>query len=482
MKQPCFYTLFASLFFCSMATSYAQQPLLQRADPLKREIKQQIYAIKNVNILPMTEGGVVLKNATVVIKNERIESINGVIPAEAKMIDGTGKWLMPGLIDMHVHVPTDGGPFGPKLPTQGAILFFDLQDYMTLNNANGVTTILDLNSRAEHFGQRNEIAKGNVIGPRMALAALIDGGKGRGRNVNTPEDGRQAVRSAKAEGYEFIKTYSGLDVETFKAIIDEASKQGLKTIGHIPDAFKGKLKEAFVPNFNMVAHAEELSKHCVDYSEQEAQRFAQMLKENGTWLSPTLTTMEWISSQVRSLDELRASPTLQYAHPLLQSKWLTANNYNKMSDPENIAHFEKLVKFHVLLVKACKAAGVPIVTGTDTGVSGVATGFAMHDELESLVKAGLTNEEALTSATRLSATWLGIDKIVGTIEANKFADLILLDANPLSDIKNTRKIAGVFINGNWLDKATINATLSDLSKRNTAAKDKFDWKRLMSGK
>ncbi len=478
MKKNLLQSIIFILFLLVISVGYSQQN-----DGIQNsKTSKETYAIKNVNIITMTSSNAVINNATVVVSENRIESINGTIPKNAEIIDGKGKWLMPGLIDMHVHVPIDSGPFGPKKPTQGATIFFDLQDYMTLNIANGITAIFDLNSSPEHFGQRNEIAKGKVIGSRMALAALLEGGKGRGRRVNTPEDGRQAVRSAKAEGYEFIKLYSELNVETYKAIIDEVNKQGLKTIGHIPDAFQGKLKDAFIPHFGMVAHAEELAKHCIDYSEQEAQRFAQMLKENGTWLSPTLTTMVQIASQVRSLDELKASTTLQYVHPLLQSKWLTANNYNKKSSPENIAYFEKFVKFHELLVKACKDAGVPMVVGTDAGTSGVVAGFSVHDELGLLVAAGMTPEEVLSSATRLPATWLGIDSEVGTVEVGKLADLVLLDANPITDIKNTRKIAGVFVNGNWLDKNKINATLLDLSKRNTANKDKFDWKKTISGK
>lgn len=424
----------------------------------------------------MTSGGNILSNVTVIIKNERIASLNGSIPAEAETIDGSGKWLIPGLIDMHVHVPTNVH-FGPKLPTQGATIFFTTQDVMTPYIANGVTTIFELTAKAEHFGQRNDITRGAVIGPRMALAALINGGDGSGRVVNTASDGHQAVRSAKAEGYEFIKVYSGLNVEAYKAIIDEANKQGLKTIGHIPNAFRGKLEQAFVPHFGMVAHAEEFSKHTNEFSDQDAQRFAQLMKENGTWLSPTLTAMEWISSQARSLDELRASPVLQYVHPLLQSKWLTANNYNKNTTLERVAYFEQLVNFHVRLVRACRAAGVSIVLGTDTGVSGVVAGFAVHDEIELLVAAGMTPEEAIISATRLPATWLGINSEVGTVEVGKRADLILLDANPLSDVKNTRKISGVFVNGRWLNRPTIDAMLSDLSKRNNAAKEDYDWKK-----
>lgn len=478
MQQSCFYRLSPLIFFYTIFTGCAHlsSPLTDHS--LEKKNKQQIFAIKNVNVIPITPGGKVLPNVTVVIRNKRIASLNEPIPAEAEIIDGSGKWLIPGLIDMHVHVPTDIH-FGPKIPTQGATIFFDTQDNMTPYIANGVTTIFELSAKAEHFGQRNDIAKGDVIGPRMALGVLINGGDGSGRVVNTASDGRQAVRSAKAEGYEFIKVYSGLNVETYKAIIAEANKQGLKTIGHIPDAFRGKLKQAFVPHFGMVAHAEEFSKHTNEFSNRDAQRFAQLMKENGTWLSPTLTTMEWILSQARSLNELRASPVLQYVHPLLQSKWLTANNYNRNTTPERVAYLEQLVNFHVRLVRACKAAGVPIVVGTDTGTSGVVAGFAVHDEIELLVAAGMTPEEAITSATRLPASWLGIDSQVGTVEVGKRADLILLDANPLSDVKNTRKISGVFVNGQWLHQPTIDVMLSDLSKRNNAAKEDYDWKKII---
>jgi imidazolonepropionase-like amidohydrolase len=476
MQDPRVSHLLTLVFLFAISAGCANLSSPRANHSLQKKTQQQLFAIKNVNVIPMTAAGDVVQNATVVIRNGRIESLHGPIPPEAVIIDGSGKWLIPGLIDMHVHVTADIH-FGPKLPTQGANLFFDTQDIMTPYIANGVTTIFELSARADHFGQRNEIARGDVVGPRMALAALINGGDGSGRVVNTASDGRQAVRSAKAEGYEFIKVYSALNIETFHAIIDEADKQGLKTVGHIPDAFRGNLKEAFVPHFGMVAHAEEFSKQTKDFSEQDAKQFAQLMKENGTWLSPTLTTIKWILSQTRSLDELRASHSLQYVHPLLQSKWLTANSYNKNATPERVAYFEQLVNFHVRLVQAFKAVGVPIVVGTDTGTSGVVAGFAAHDELELLVEAGLTPEEALTSATRLPATWLGIDSEVGTVEVGKRADLILLHANPLISVKNTREISGVFVNGRWLSRPTLDAMLADLSKRNDAAKGDYDWKK-----
>jgi len=439
------------------------------------------FAVRNVNVITMTSPNNVINNATILITGNLIETINGGIPKNAKVIDGKGMWLIPGLVDMHVHLPTDAY-FSKKLPAMAPDFTFNLQDIMTPIIANGVTTVLDLEAKMETFGQKKQIDNGTVIGPRIALAALINGGAGQGRVANTAEEGRFAVAMAKAEGYDFIKLYSNLNIETFNAIIDEANKRGIKTIGHIPNSFRDKLEKAFVPNFGMVAHAEEFSKHSEKFDIQDAKRFAKLAKDNGTWLTPTLTAMVWIAKQTQSIDDIKKSTSLQYVHPLLQSKWLNANNYVKNATPERAVHFDSMVEFHFQLVKAFKEAGVPIVAGTDAGVSGVVAGFSLHDEMRLLVEAGLTPEEALRSATFLPAQWLGIEKYIGTIEPGKFADLVLLEGNPMIDIKNTQKIAGVFINGKWLNKTNIGAMLSDLSKRNTAAKDKFDWKTTVNKK
>lgn len=432
------------------------------------------FVVKNVNIVTMTTPNKIIKNATVLIKGNKISGINEAIPTEATIIDGNGKWLIPGLIDMHVHNLADID-FSSGYPTKASTIFIDTQDFMLQYIANGVTTAFELSARPAHFGQRNEIAKGKVIGPRIALAALIDGTDGSGNNAHSPSEGRQTVRIAKAQGYEFIKVYSGLNIETYKAIIDEADRQGMKVVGHIPNAFKGKIEEAFIPHFDMVAHAEEYAKQTDYFTAEDVQRFAKLAKENGTWLTPTLITMHRIADQSHSLDSIRQLPYLKYVHPLMQSKWLTSNSYNKGSSPERKEYFEKLIHFNRVLVKAFKEAGVPIVAGTDSGTSGVVWGFSLHDEMELLAEAGLTNEEVLAAATSLPAMWLGIEDKIGTVEVGKYADLILLDANPLENIQNTRKISGVFVNGQWIAKEKINLMLNDLEKRNRANKENYDW-------
>ncbi|WP_338733938.1 amidohydrolase family protein [Mangrovimonas cancribranchiae] len=436
------------------------------------------YAITHVNVIPMTKDNTVIKNATVVIQHTKIQSINGAIPKHAKIIDGTGKWLIPGLIDMHVHNLASSSPF-VMYPTKGPLVNYNTQDLMTLYVANGVTTVFELSAKPEHIGQRNEITRGDVIGPRIALAALIDG-KGMSMTATNPSDGRQAVRIAKAEQYEFIKVYSQLNEETFKAIIDEAKQQNMKVVGHIPTVFKGKPgKDFFIPHFGLIAHAEELSKQTNDYSYEKAKEFARLAKENGTRLIPNLSNMESIIKQAKSLQSIQDLQSFKYVHPLMQSKWLTANRYNGASE-ELIEYFQHQADFHKLIVKAFKENNVPMVAGTDAGTSGIVWGFSLHDELKLLVEAGLTNEEALASGTRLGAKWLEIDDKVGTIEMGKFADLILLEDNPLLNISNTRKISGVFVNGKWLDETKIDSMLLGVENWNNANKENYDWNALIN--
>lgn len=455
------------------AWSSAQIPLPQREKTA--QTSPAFTVIEHVTVLPMTEGGTPINDATVVIENGRIKSLHGPVPEGALRIDGSGKWMIPGLTDMHVHIPSDAVLGPKKYPTQGPNMLLNVQDLMTPYLANGVTQVLNLDATAGSIAQRNQIECGDVLGPHMALAALIDGGDGPGRRVNSPAEGRQCVRDAKAEGYEFIKVYSELDTATFKAILDESTLQGLKTIGHIPDAFQGDLDAAFVPAFGMVAHAEEFSKHSSEFSTADADRFARSAARSGTWLTPTLTTIRWIASEIRSLDEMRALPSLKYMHPIIQHKWLKANKYNSMFDLADADHYDSMVVFQTQLVRSFKAAGVPIVAGTDAGTSGVVPGFSLHDELEMLAAAGLAPLEVLASATRLPSSWLGVDKERGTIEPGKAADLILLDADPLENIANTRKIHGVMLNGRWLDRTTLDAMLQDLAAWNTANLDRFSW-------
>jgi len=431
--------------------------------------------ITDVTVLPMTPDSVPLARATVTLENGRIASITAgtpaKLPAGARRIDGRGKWLMPGFTDMHMHLENDRmGRLhvgDPTLP-DGT---FDLADALTPYLANGVLQIFNLSSMSETIGQRVEVESGRVLGPHIATAAMIDGSPpmwplGMTRAAATPEDGRQAVRDAKAEGYEFIKVYSKLTLETFIAIVDEARQQHMRVVGHIPQRGQGITEKFFIPGFDLVAHAEEFAQHTDPPDHAAIPRYVEMARRNGTWLVATLSLDERIVEEIRAPDSLRRRDELRYMHPRAYDMVINGNPYTKDRSEGRIRYVQAVVNFNCPLVKAFTAAGIPVLTGTDAPVPGVAPGFALHDEFEALAKCGMSNAQILESTTRRAAEWLGTLPDRGTVEAGKRADLVILDADPLENISNTRRITAVIAGGHYLARADLDRKLARLAARN----------------
>ena len=433
--------------------------------------------ISHVNVDTMAADGSVLRDQAVVIRDGRIESIATRVPRlpGAKLINGAGKWLMPGLVDMHVHVFNDRIVrifTHTATPVDGATL---PQDIFTPYIANGVTQIFDLSAMSETIGQNVEIEAGRLIGPHIAMAALIDGANpiwpsGMSQAAATPEDGRQAVRDAAGAGYGFIKVYSKLDLLTFTAIVDEARKLKMRVVGHIPQREQGTTDKFFQPGFDLVVHAEEFAQQTYIPDDLAIPRYVEMSKRNGTSLIATLTLDERLVEEtmhpetLESRAELRTLPAAWYHMVTLQ------NPYVARADAKWIAAVQKTVAFNRKLVKAFDDAGIAVLAGTDAPVPGLAPGFALHDELEALVRAGLSNRRALEGATRLAAEWLGVVDDRGTVAVGKRADLLLLDADPLTDVANTRRISAVVVGGHYFSRADLDARMAGLTKRNLAAR------------
>ena len=432
--------------------------------------------ITQVSVLPMTPGATPLSGMTVTILEGRIASItsttNAHFPRGARRIDGRGKWLMPGYSDMHMHLENDRmGRLhvgDPTLP-DGT---FDLESALTPYLANGVLQVFNLSSMSETIGQRVDVESGRVLGPHIATAAMIDGTPpmwplGMTRAAATPEDGRQAVRDAYAEGYEFIKTYSKLNLETFSAIVDEARKYKMRVLGHIPARGQGITEKFFQPGFDLVAHAEEFAQHTTPPDFGAIPRYVDMARRNNTWLVATLSLDERIVEQMRDPASLARRDELRHMHPRAYQMVLHDNPYLKDRGESRIAYVQAIVDFNCPLVKAFVEAGVPVLTGTDSPVPGIAPGFALHDEFVALSKCGMSNLQILESTTRLSAEWLGKLADRGTVEQGKRADLVLLDANPLENIANTRRIAAVIVNGHYLPRAELERRLARMAGRNS---------------
>lgn len=439
------------------------------------EIPAETLVLDHVTVVPMTASGRALHDQTVVLQNGRIVRIEahgaaGSRPADAQTIDASGKWLIPGLVDMHTHLENDRLL---RLYTRQADLpsgIANTADTLLPYVANGVLQVLDVSAMPETIAQRDDVEAGRVLGPHIATALMIDGDppiwpEGLTRVASDPDAGRQAVRDAAGDGYDFIKVYGKLDLPTFTAIVDEARQRKMRVIGHIPERGKAATRSFFQPGFDLVAHAEEFAEQAAEPSLADIPKYVQMAKANQTSLIATLTTDDRILEQMKDPDSLGRRQELQYLNPVLRSIHLEHNPYVASRSPEAIAHIEKVTTFNRALVKAFSQAGVPVLAGTDSPVPGVMPGYSLHDEMEALVEAGLSNEQALASATRLAAEWLRVDADRGTVAPGKRADLVLLDADPLKDIANTRKIAAVIVNGRYYSRAELDARLRTQASR-----------------
>lgn len=431
--------------------------------------------ISHVTVLPMTPGGVVLRDQTVVLKAGRIFAIgaSGQVPVPKGLatVDGRGKYLMPALADMHVHVEDParlqrmvGAPAPDSVKGTTA-------DYLLPFVANGVLQVYNLSSSPAALAQRAEVESGRVLGPHMALAVMLDGdppvNPGLSTVAATPEQGRKLVAAIGEAGYDAVKTYSNLTLETFLAIVDEARKRHLPVVGHIPLREQSRTAEMLQPGFGLVAHAEEYAYQGPEVSEADIPRMVALAKATGTWLLTTLTCNERIVEVTQDPKAIVGRPEMKYVHPWLYAQWLHNNRYYATRE-QRLARRIKVVDFNAALVRALHAADVPILVGTDALVAGVVPGFGVHDELQVLARAGLPNEAVLAAATRVPAEYLGVRGDRGTVEVGKRADLLLLDANPLEDVANTRRIAAVIVGGRVLPRARLDAMMAELAARYAA--------------
>jgi len=318
---------------------------------------------------------------------------------------------------------------------------------------------------SESVGQRLQIESGSVLGPHMALGAMIDGSPadwplGMTRIAATPADGRQAVRDALAEGYDFIKVYNRLELPVFAAVVDEARLRHMNVAGHLIARGQGITRQLFRPGFGLVAHLQEYVQQTTELTEERIQSFVSMTKRNGSWVVTTLSADQKIAQALRDGDQLRNWPHRQYVHPLTYRYWSSGNSLLEDRSAERQARFDRIAEDSARLLRAFVAADVPIVAGTDLPLPLQAPGFALHDELEALVRAGVPAQRVLQSATRLPAVWLGVEHLRGTVEIGKQADLVLLAADPRADISNTRRIDAVFVSGCHLPGPVLRAMLA----------------------
>jgi imidazolonepropionase-like amidohydrolase len=438
--------------------------------------RETALVLTHVTVIDAT-GAPAKSDETVIITGDRITAIgkSGAINAskDAQIVDASGKFLIPGLWDMHVH-------------------WYET-DYLPLFIANGITGIRIMWGFPINHEWRKKIEAGQLLGPHQVIASpIVDGPKPYWRgaiSVGTEAQARQAVTKAKQDGADFVKVYNFLPRDAYFVIADEAKKQGIPFEGHVPisvsageasragqktfehllgilpacstrseelaKAARADLAEEMVsdkPSFSG-SHYKALRQAMLDsYSPDKAIALFALLKTNGTWQCPTLTLLRMFG--YRDDPAFRNDPRLKYLPRSIRDGW----DQTKIDSAFAKQEFQLDLK----VVGAMQQAGVGILAGTDTLNPFCFPGFSLHDELGLLVRAGLTPMEALQAATLNPARFLNREKDFGTVERGKIADLILLDANPLEDIGNTKRIASVVYGGQFFPRASLDQMLSNV--------------------
>jgi hypothetical protein len=410
--------------------------------------------ITNVNVLPMDRERI-LTGQSVLIERGIITRLGPAgsvrIPSGARTIDGTGKYLIPGLVDVHVHLASN-----PEDQQRGLLKLFV---------ANGVTTVVNLRGTPQILDLRAAVGSGRVLGPRLYTV----GPYVNEPFVTTPQDVERAVVEQKRAGYDFIKLHGSLSRDAYHRLNEVARREGIRVIGHAPRNIG--VAAMFAERQYMIAHGEEFLYDTLNRStdsslsgvEAQIPGWARATARAGIWLTPNLTAFDMIARQVNDLDAVLARPEMRYLPRANQEGWGPATNvyfnrFPKSRGPGIVARYHLIEK----LVLAFHKAGVRLLVGTDAMNTGVIPGFSAHDELADLVTAGLTPYEALRAATANAAEFLAEPGDRGTVAAGQKADLLLLDANPLENIGNSRRIAGVMVRGRWFAREDIAGMLEAL--------------------
>lgn len=410
-------------------------------------------AFVGVDLLPMDRQGV-LRDQTVIVRGDRIVAVGPrhsvTVPHEARRIDGTGRYLVPGLVDMHVHLsrPEHQGDFALYL-------------------GNGVTTIRILNAAPipSVVEWRKEIEHGERIAPTIVTS---------GPTVHELRDSASAERTVREHlqaGYDMIKVYSGVAAEPYRVLLRLATEAGLPVVGHVPVAVG--VEGAVRSGQRTLEHAEDLfqTHFEMQLDPERLPELVQLLKGSGTCVTPTLVVFGYVvrhAEQYPELKELMARPELRFIDPARLEVWSPERNSyvqrfarNPDRVPESARRFADQWRFMQRIVAALDSAGVPILAGSDANVPFTLPGFSLHEELELLVeRAGLTPFEALRSATRTPAECMGVDREVGTIEPGRRADLLLLHGNPLENLANLQRRVGVMVRGRWLSEAMLHERMA----------------------
>lgn len=430
--------------------------------------KNREIVFHSVNVIPMNENKVI-PNQAVVVKNGKIAALGEIEKIKygknALVIDGKGKYLIPGLAEMHAHVP----PVDDLTPMKEVLILFAV---------NGVTTIRGMLGHPRHLELRSKIQSGEILGPRF----ITSGPSFNGNSVQSAETGAEMVRQQKKAGYDFLKLHPGLTKEKFAAIAKTAKEVNIPFAGHV--SFDVGVWRAIEARYATIDHldgfVESLVPGIENTSEDENGLFGMFiadkadttrirklmtaLREKHIWVVPTQALAERWFAPGKDADALANEPEMKYMDPKTVTNW-TNTKKNLVNNPKyNAEAINRFIALRRKLIYECNKNGVGLLLGSDAPQVFDVPGFSIHHELQYMVDAGLTPYEALRTGTVDVGRFLNRQDF-GIIKTGAVADLVLLKGNPLTDIGETKNIEGVMLGNRWLSQEWISKELQKLEKK-----------------
>ena len=413
--------------------------------PATAVAQNRAYAFVGAHVIPMDRERV-LENQTVVVRDGRIVEVGPAdrvaVPADAERIDARGKYLVPGIAEMHGHIP------GPNTPDDV------VEDILFLFVANGVTTVRGMQGQPNQFGLRDRILRGDVVGPTLYLGSPPF----TGRSAPDPAAAAQRVREFRAAGYDLLKVHEGLSPETYDAIAAAAREAGLRWGGHVADDVG--LASAIRAGQSSIDHLDGYVEAIGD-DEGRIPALVAEARAAGVWHVPTMAL--WETFLGADLETLRAYPELRYIPRQWVENWTNqTRTMQAQLDPARATR-ERALRRRVLA--ALSDAGARILLGSDAPQIFNVPGFSLQREMKIMAEVGMTPYAILESGTRNVAAYFDALDEFGTIRPGRRADLILLDADPLRDIANLQRRAGVMLRGRWIPEAEIQRRLGEIARK-----------------
>ena len=437
-------------------------------DPLP--VVEGDLAFVGVTVLPMTGPGgpVVLENQTVVVADRRIVSITPADEVEVgngvEVIEAEGQYLIPGLAEMHGHLPN------PRM------LPADARNLLFLYVANGVTTVRGMQGNRSQFTLRDQIARGELIGPRLFLGSTSM----HGAQVTTPEQAEQLVREYQQAGYDLVKVHEELTLEVFDTLAATANEVGIPFGGHVPDEVgllhalaAGQVSidhldnyiEALVPDEqrpDAQPGLGDIGALMAQVDEGRIPQLVQATRSARAWVVPTMVLWETAFYGDRSAAQVRAQrPEARYMPPETVEAWERAVDERDAATDRDTNR--RVTALRRTILKALHDGGASILVGTDSPQIFNVPGFAMHLEMRLWVEIGMSPYQVLEAATRRVAEYFDATDEFGSVAVGHRADLVLLTANPIEDIANVALRAGVMVHGRWMPEQQIQDRLAEIA-------------------